>query len=329
MEPGVPPRGTRGGGHAPPGPDRCRGAEPDGRGDHARDLPAAHRCWRTADRDRRGDGGTGQGRGQRVPRRQGVVHQRDVRHLRRHRSVRGHAGRRAGHGRPHRARVPHRWPRLRRRLPAQGRPRAARLRRQHRQSGRRRRQPAHGARRDQLRPPPAGRGPRADPARRAARQADRAVGRGVQARHRRRARFAWPRRRRPALPPRRGGRGVRPAGHGQRAGGVPAPRLRGQRGGGRAPGRRGARGHRLAGVRGARPGRDYGGCPRPPAHRRMPGCRPGAMARSGLDGRRPLPDVTPEGSRCDIVHPLTWTMSHRARWCGVRVRRADADVSRR
>ena len=116
----------------------------------------------------------------------------------------------------------------------------------------------------------------------------------------------------------RGGRGVRPAGHGQRAGGVPAPRLRGQRGGGRAPGRRRARGHRLAGVRGARPGRDYGRCPRPPAHRRMPGRRPDAMARSGLDGRRPLPDVTPEGSRCDIGHPLTWTMSHRARWCGVR-----------
>ena len=100
-------------------------------------------------------------------------------------------------------------------------------------------------------------------------------------------------------------------GHGQRAGGVPAPRLRGQRGGGRAPGRRRARGHRLAGVRGARPGRDYGGCPRPPAHRRMPGRRPGAMARSGLDGRRPLPNVTPEGSRCNIVHVRGWTMSHR------------------
>ena len=79
-----------------------------------------------------------------------------------------------------RACLPDRGHRLRRRLPAQGRPRPGRLRRRRgRGDGGR---PARRGRRDQLRPPPAGGRSRRDAPRRPVRQADRALGRGLQAR---------------------------------------------------------------------------------------------------------------------------------------------------
>ena len=115
--------------------------------------------------------------------------------------------------------------------------------------------PAGRGRRDQLGPPPAGGGPDPDAPRRPFGQADRAVGRGVQARHRRRARLALAGRGRPPVPSRRAGRGLRPAGGGQRPGRVPAPRPGQQPAGGGAGRGRRARRHGLAAVRGGRPRR--------------------------------------------------------------------------
>ena len=95
----------------------------------------------------------------------------------------------------------------------------------------------------------------ADAPRRPVGQADRALGRGVQAGHRRRPRLPRPGRGRPAVPPRRAGRGLRPAGGGQRPGRLPAPGP-GQQPAGGSPGRgRRARRHGLAAVRRRRPGR--------------------------------------------------------------------------
>ena len=67
----------------------------------------------------------GQGRRQRLPGHQDLLHQRDGRGLRGHRRRRARAGRRARPRRPDRRPVPQRRPRLRRRLPAQGHPRAS------------------------------------------------------------------------------------------------------------------------------------------------------------------------------------------------------------
>ena len=237
----------------------------------------------------------GQGGRQRVPGDQGVVHQRDGRRLREDRRRRRHAGRRGGHGREDRPRLPDRGHRLRRRLPAQGRPRPGRVRRRGRRGDGGR--PARRGRRDQLRAPPARGRSRRDPPGRPVRQADRALGRGVQAGHRRRPRLPGPGRGRPAGPPRRAGRGLRSPGGGQRPGRLSAPGP-GQQPAGGSPGRgRRARRHGLAAVRRGRPRRHRRGRGQSAHHRRLPGNLGRPVAGSGLERGRPVPDFQPSARR--------------------------------
>ena len=143
-----------------------------------------------------------------------------------------------------------------------------------------------------------------DAPRRPDRQADRALGRGVQAGHRRRARLARPGRGRPAVPPRRAGRGLRPAGGGQRPGRVPAPATRPTA---RWRPREGADavlvGTAWPQFAAADPAAVAAVVREPAAHRRLPGHSGRSVAGRGLDGGRPVPDFQPRLERPRLTQP--------------------------
>ena len=191
----------------------------------------------------------GQGRGERLPRHQDLVHQRDGRGLRGDRRRRHAAGRRARPRRADRPPVPQRRPRLRRRLPAQGHPRVHGPRR-----GARRRPgaelPARGRRDQHAAPRPRwSTWPATLVGGRFLGTQGRRARRGVQARQRRRPRLARAQRRgaRSSCRARRS-RVLRPARHRQRPRAVPDAGLR-RLGGGGVPRRRPrAAPDRVAGV---------------------------------------------------------------------------------
>jgi hypothetical protein len=120
LEPGVPARGARGGGHAAPGPDRGRRALGPRRDGTARGVPPADRGRHAAAGHRPGHGRAGEGGRERLPGHQDLVHQRDGRGVRGGRGGRHGPGRRARPGSPDRRGRARARPRLRRRVPAQG-----------------------------------------------------------------------------------------------------------------------------------------------------------------------------------------------------------------
>ena len=215
LEPGVPEGGIRGTGQPDSGPHRAGGHVRPGRGAAPRGVRDAAGGRRPAARDGSGDGRTGQGGGERVPGHQDLLHQRHGRGLRGGRRRRDTARRGAWIRRADRKAVPVARPRLRWRLPAQGRPRVPGHRiRPGRGLGR---QPAHQRGRHQR--GTAGTGRRAGSpscGRHPGWQASGRARRGVQAQQRRRPRLTQPGGLRAADG--RGGAGVgpRPGGDAQR-----------------------------------------------------------------------------------------------------------------
>ena len=201
LEPGVPAGGVRGAGQPGPRPHRARRDLRAGRGAAAPGLPRAARGGQPAAGDGPGDGRTGQGGRERVPRDQDLLHQRHGRGLRAGGRRRDPAGRGARLRRADRAAVPVARARLRRRLPAQGHPRVPRHRRGpgRELAG----EPAGHGGRDQPRPPGAG-GRAGPPGRRglAGRLPGGRARRRVQAGQRRRAGLPQPGRLRPPGRPR-------------------------------------------------------------------------------------------------------------------------------
>ena len=107
---------------AAPRPHRARRRRRAGREDAARLLRPDDRRRHAGGGHRLRDRRAGQGRRERLPGHQDLLHQRDGRGLRGHRRRRRRPRRRDRVRRPHRPPVPQRRHRLRRRLPAQGHP---------------------------------------------------------------------------------------------------------------------------------------------------------------------------------------------------------------
>ena len=298
MEPGVPPRGLRRRGLHAPRPDRARRRRQPGREGAARVLPPDDRRRHPRRRHRLRHCGAGQGGRQRLPGHEDLLHQRHGRGLRGHRRRRRRPRRLDRVRRPDRPPLPPGRHRLRRRLPAQGHPGLRAPGRRARGRGRDvvpaprgRREPA-SARTSRERRPGDGR-------RRPGRRPGRRMGRGVQARQRRRPRLPGPLHRRRPLPARGAGAGLRPARQRHGPWGLPNAELR-RLGDRRVPRRRpGAAPDRVARVPHHLPGRPRRRRPGPSPLRRPQRPRPRGLALGGLDRPRPRPPLLAESALRD------------------------------